>query len=340
MNIEIDQSLNKFCYKIGQDSLLVQGAGGNVSIKKDGILFVKASGTSLSQALEKNIFVPVDLNFMNKEFDKGNFSFTPNILSNSSLRPSIETMLHAIMKHKVVVHLHMISALTHLVKIESKNHLSKIIDDDFNWGYIPYTKPGENLARAVSELLNKKPKTDIIFLENHGIVIGSDSIDNAEKLLNLLDIKLGRESIINKQVHPITPSHNDIKIKDFNWCDNHILDNLVVNRDLFYILKNSWALFPDHVVFLGEKPLIINNINELQDIDEDILSSFCFIFINRVGVLQNVNVTSAQVEQLSCYYDVISNIDPKLKLKTLSKNEISELLNWDAEVYRQNLANK
>ena len=158
--------------------------------------------------------------------------------------------------------------------------------------------------------------------------------------MNLLDIKPGRESIINKQVHPITPSHNDIKIKDFNWCDNHILDNLVVNRDLFYILKNSWALFPDHVVFLGEKPLIINNINELQDIDEDILSSYCFIFINRVGVLQNVNVTSAQVEQLSCYYDVISNIDPKLKLKTLSKNEISELLNWDAEVYRQNLANK
>ena len=340
MNTEIDQSLNKFCHKIGQDPLLVQGAGGNVSIKKDGILLVKASGTSLSQALEKNIFVPVDLNFMNTEFDKGNFSFTPKTLSNSSLRPSIETMLHAIMKHKVVVHLHMISALIHLVKIESKNYLSKIIDDDFNWGYIPYTKPGENLARAVSELLNQKPKTDIIFLENHGIVIGSDSIDSAENLLNQLDVRLGRESIHNKQINFKTSLHHNTKIKDFNWCDNHTLHNLVLNSDLSYILKHSWALFPDHVVFLGEKPLFINNISELQNFDEDILSSYSFIFINRVGVLQNVNVTNAQLEQLSCYYDVISNIDPKLKLKTLSKNEIGELLNWDAEVYRQELANK
>tara|TARA_A100001015_G_scaffold313580_1_gene421125 strand:- start:390 stop:572 length:183 start_codon:yes stop_codon:yes gene_type:complete len=54
--------------------------------------------------------------------------------------------------------------------------------------------------------------------------------------------------------------------------------------------------------------------------------------------LQHVNATDAQKEQLSCYYDVISNIDPNQKLKTLSKNEIGELLNWDAEIYRQELS--
>ena len=73
MNTGIDKCLNKFCYKIGQDPLLVQGAGGNVSIKNDGILLVKASGTSLSQALDKNIFVQVDLDYMNMKFGKGNF---------------------------------------------------------------------------------------------------------------------------------------------------------------------------------------------------------------------------------------------------------------------------
>ena len=338
MNTGIDKCLNKFCYKIGQDPLLVQGAGGNVSIKNDGILLVKASGTSLSQALDKNIFVEVDLDYMNMKFGKGNFSFTPNAIGESNLRPSIETMLHAIMKHKVVVHLHMISALTHLVKIGSEDHLSKIIGDDFNWAYVSYTKPGENLAMAVSEILDKKPKTDVIFLENHGIVIGSDSIASAEELLRKLDVKLGRDSICNKQIYSNIPKSINTQLKDFKLCNENKLHNLVLNRDLFYILSNYWALFPDHVVFLGNKPLIVNQLNQLDDLEESILNSHCFIFIKNIGVLQHVNATDAQKEQLSCYYDVISNIDPNQKLKTLSKNEIGELLNWDAEIYRQELS--
>ena len=47
----------KFC-ELSADSnrnpLLVQGAGGNTSIKEDGLLWVKASGTWLSEATEKN----------------------------------------------------------------------------------------------------------------------------------------------------------------------------------------------------------------------------------------------------------------------------------------------
>ena len=38
---------------LGRNPLLVQGAGGNTSIKEDGLLWVKASGTWLSEATEK-----------------------------------------------------------------------------------------------------------------------------------------------------------------------------------------------------------------------------------------------------------------------------------------------
>lgn len=336
--METNQSLNIFCHKIGQDPFLVQGAGGNVSIKDDNILLVKASGTSLSEAMKKNIFVSVDLDTMYKEFNKGNFSFTPASIDGSSLKPSIETMLHAIMKHKVVVHLHMVSALTHLVKDEAEEDLCKIFDHDYNWSYVPYTKPGENLAKSISDILNKKPTTDIIFLGNHGIVIGSDSIVNAEKLLYELDIKLGRESFDNKKICSKANSLQDLKIKGFEWCHDNKLHNLVTNTDLFYYTKNYWALFPDHVVFLGEKPFVVDDLNQLFDTDDEMLSNHCFIFINRVGILQNINATNAQKEQLTCYFDVISNIDPNLKLKTLSNKEVGELLNWDAEVYRQQLS--
>lgn len=47
--------------RIGTDLSLVQGSGGNTSIKDGNVLWVKASGTWLSEAEEKNILVPINL---------------------------------------------------------------------------------------------------------------------------------------------------------------------------------------------------------------------------------------------------------------------------------------
>ena len=55
------EQVRAFCDRIGKDPLLVQGAGGNVSWKDGDVLWVKASGTWLSDAIGKDIFVPVEL---------------------------------------------------------------------------------------------------------------------------------------------------------------------------------------------------------------------------------------------------------------------------------------
>jgi hypothetical protein len=47
--------------RVGRNMLLVQGAGGNSSIKDGDVLWVKASGTWLADADAKDIFVPVSL---------------------------------------------------------------------------------------------------------------------------------------------------------------------------------------------------------------------------------------------------------------------------------------
>ena len=57
----IQKKINHLCSQLGKDHLIVQGAGGNVSWKDKEILWIKASGTWLAQANEKNIFVPVNL---------------------------------------------------------------------------------------------------------------------------------------------------------------------------------------------------------------------------------------------------------------------------------------
>jgi rhamnose utilization protein RhaD (predicted bifunctional aldolase and dehydrogenase) len=338
MTLKANNKLNQLCFEMGKNPFLVQGAGGNVSIKEKDILWIKASGTSLSNAMKQNIFVPVKLDLMRKEFKNDNFNFTPSSIDASGLRPSIETLLHGLMNHKIVIHLHMISALRYLIKVESQKELADIIGDKFSWGYVPYCKPGENLAKAVSLLLKKKQDLDVVFLGNHGIVIGADSIENASNKVNLVDSILGKEQLINHDYISNISVNIPVSNKNFDWCSDQKLHNLAKNNELLQLINTSWALFPDHVVFLGPKPLVLENLNRLKFFDDNELSKECFIFIKDIGVLQNCNATNAQIEQLLCYFDVISNIDPNSHLQTLSEKEISELLNWDAEVYRQALS--
>src|SRR3981081_1397517 len=46
---------------LGWDPLAIQGPGGNISLKRDGVMWVKASGTWMMEAMTRSILVPVDI---------------------------------------------------------------------------------------------------------------------------------------------------------------------------------------------------------------------------------------------------------------------------------------
>ena len=50
----LTQSFNALSARLGQDRLQVQGPGGNTSVKQDDVMWVKASGTELADALQDN----------------------------------------------------------------------------------------------------------------------------------------------------------------------------------------------------------------------------------------------------------------------------------------------
>src|SRR6218665_109902 len=92
--------------RLGSDPLLIQAAGGNSSIKEQDCLWVKASGLWLRDALRRPMFVPVSrvraLVAAGAADPVG-----PALLhaqTAAGLRPSIETTLHALMPHRVVLH--------------------------------------------------------------------------------------------------------------------------------------------------------------------------------------------------------------------------------------------
>ena len=87
--------VNLFCAKYGADLDLVQGQGGNFSIKGDGWIWIKASGFRLEEALTETIFVMCDLEKVHKGYRLNDEApIKASVTHDSGLRPSIETSLN------------------------------------------------------------------------------------------------------------------------------------------------------------------------------------------------------------------------------------------------------
>jgi rhamnose utilization protein RhaD (predicted bifunctional aldolase and dehydrogenase) len=333
---DIGKQVKAFCAKIGADPLLVQGAGGNVSWKEGNALWVKASGTWLAEAELNEIFIPVNLSLLESALMEQNFFVNPEVTGNSSLRPSIETLLHALMPHKVVAHLHAVEILAHLVQANAMQKIKSLLGDDLKWVYVDYCKPGADLARAVSEKLTSKNDVDIVFLGNHGIVIGGRDVDEIVATLHMLIFKMESKTSASLFEYGGSSRESDFLVRGYVACVDKEVSSIAIKDELFNRLRHEWAIYPDHVVFLGAKAFILEkNFNSLE-LDKIARIKPPFIFAHGDGVYENLSATPAQKSQLRCYFDVIARQIVADKLLTLTDQQVTELLDWDAEKFRQN----
>ncbi|MFN5457452.1 class II aldolase/adducin family protein, partial [Bradyrhizobium sp.] len=107
-------ALREMSARVGRDMSMVQGAGGNSSLKDGDLLWVKASGTWLSDAAEKDIFVPVLLPAALEALARDDERIP--LAAPGNLRASIETSLHALMPHRVVLHVHSVNTIAWAVR--------------------------------------------------------------------------------------------------------------------------------------------------------------------------------------------------------------------------------
>lgn len=325
--------MSQMSAKLGQDRLLVQGAGGNVSWKDNNALWIKASGTWLANALLEDIFVPVDLKHLRNALSKQLFDIKPITIGEHRLKPSIETFLHGLMPHRIVVHLHSIQALSYLVIQDCQKLLETICQQHaINAIYLDYHKPGPDLAQAIYKSLNKSSKANVILLKNHGIVIGANSIAEIYSALESINKAFTPQYAFSKTLRSISCSP---PISNYIPFDDVDVQALALDPDLFERLCNDWALFPDHVVFLGAQA---NTYSSWEHFEKHKSENPELIFIQNNGVYVGSGFNKTKSVQLRCYFDVISRIHPKTKLEPLSKDAISALLNWDAEIIRQQMS--
>lgn len=338
INSQLRSSVQSLCQKISKDRLIIQGPGGNVSWKTDTHLWIKLSGTWIEDTKNKDIFGSISIEELNILIEKKQFYLTSEILNKIKFRPSIEVMLHAIIKKKFVFHLHMVNVVANLINNPNKliSYLKNIKIESL---IIPYRKPGEDLAEEVYNGLLKNPKVQILLLENHGVVLYSDMIEEIDNHINIL------ENYSKTKIKPINkyflPSKT-FSLPDgtkYNSIDDDELNFLVADEYILGYLSKLWPICPDHLVFLGPFPVIYDSLDELK---RDFVNKInpILIFIKKTGIFVNKKFfTKIHIIQLRCFFDIVSRLDNYNNVQVISDDEIMRLINWDAEKYRMKISN-
>ncbi len=258
--MDMRTSITNYCTVIGADPMLVQGAGGNVSWKNGDTLWVKASGTRLADAERNDIFVPIDLPHLTSALSSGDFSVTPRLRGQSPLRPSIETLLHALMPHQVVVHLHAVEILAWLVRNNYERDIEAVLGPRLRWTSTGYHKPGAALAQAVNTALDNVPGAGAVLLQNHGVVIGGADVDEIHHQLRTITDLL----TVRPRPPVSSPQYEPLSIADYESYKpvaDPFIHHLATDMALFNRLSSSWALCPDHIVFLGARPACYSSVD-------------------------------------------------------------------------------
>lgn len=338
------QTISELCVKLSKDRLLVQGAGGNASWKDDGIIWVKGSGKWLANAFQENIFVPVDLNHLQNALSQKNYGIEPNVLATQAqkkISPSIETLLHALMPQKIVVHLHAIEVLSYLVVKDCLRSLQEIFslaknNHQVNGIFVGYHKPGPELAQVIHRELEANPTANVVFLKNHGIVVGAESIEAVFGLIKSITLNCPpKRKILN--ANNMIPSQSSAPAGYIAFQDSQVQE-LATNPELYKRLQFDWVLYPDHAVFLGPKAFTYGSWAAFEGEEKNNIDKPDLVFIQNSGVFVNPSFNLSKTAQLLCYYDVISRILPEASLDPLDADSINSLINWDAELLRRRLS--
>lgn len=324
-----------FSARLGGDPSIIQGAGGNTSLKTTEhgrrILHVKASGLWLSRATTQPSFVALDLDRLLERLAMATAepALTDLVIdAPPGMRPSIETTLHSVMPHPVVVHTHSVNAIAHLIQGDSAASLTARLDG-LRWTYVPYARPGLPLLRAVEAA--QGPGADVLLLANHGLVFGAADLEQAGRMQDELERRLALPAR--------TARAGDVETlraigAPFGWRPAALSEAHALGTDpVSFHLAGRGAYYPDHVVFLGAGPVQLGlDCTGAERLGKKL------VLVKGAGALVPNSLADGAEEMVRCLALVLARVDAAARLTTLDPAAEHELTNWDAEAFRRTLA--
>jgi len=216
-DIAVDKALAdliRMSNTVGKDPALVQGGGGNTSVKtEDGKhMYIKASGTALKDMNETRGWRRVRLDSVLAIIKDKSITKLPtqtrevevvNRLLHacddgitSDARPSVEAHLHGLL-NKCVIHLHPSVVGAYLNAKEGKAKLERLFKGEKTAPlWVPYVNPGLTLARKIGELVEGyrkhfKKMPQILFLDKHGLFVTAPTAGATLRLVRMVIERCG-----------------------------------------------------------------------------------------------------------------------------------------------------
>lgn len=125
-----------------------------------------------------------------------------NLLDPSAPNPSIETLLHAFLPHKFVDHTHSTAILALVDQQDSEPLCREVFGGRL--GFVPYIKPGFDLAKAAADIYDADPSVQGLILDKHGIFTFAETAKEAYDLM-IEFVTMAEEHVAQHGRRPFTP---------------------------------------------------------------------------------------------------------------------------------------
>ncbi len=190
------RELMELSHRFGENPEFSRGGGGNSSVKSDGILYIKPSGTSLASLTPESL-IALDMEPLLDLLDAPparpvaggtdevfQVAVEARVGAPDDRRPSVELLFHALMPDRFVLHTHptAVNALT--CSSAGAETAERLFGASVLW--VPYTDPGLPLARAIRDARRSfeertgAPAPHTTLLQNHGLIVTGDSAAEIE----------------------------------------------------------------------------------------------------------------------------------------------------------------
>ncbi|WP_321372323.1 SDR family NAD(P)-dependent oxidoreductase [uncultured Draconibacterium sp.] len=370
------ENLIKISQFYGKNPEMVIAGGGNTSYKNDENIWVKASGHALATITEDG-FAKLDRKKLGliavNSYSADSFERERQIKDDlmeatitKDRRPSVETSMHDVIEYAYVVHLHPTKVNGLMCGNEVEKYLAELFGDQVV--YIPYIDPGYVLFKEVEKQLakfkaEKGKAAQIIFLQNHGIFVAADSIDEIETIYNdvfaklngALKEELSEETLpIRDDVAAFVPAIrmmvSEEEIKTLKLRNNAVIAQFA--KDAAAYEKVAKPFTPDLIVYCKSKYVFIENTENVDDLlaeAKEKISAFISAngFAPKVILLKGIGLLAVGDHAAQC--DTILDVyEDAMKISAYSESfggqhfmtaeQIAFIDTWEVENYRRKIA--
>lgn len=306
---------------IGADFRQVQGPGGNTSLKRgNGRVLVTASGVELARAMTPNAFTEVDLPLVRAALATNADDPLEGARAPGTPVPAAEAMLHALLPHRVVIHTHAVPVVAASCRAAAREFLKARLGL-LNWLLVDYARPGAPLARLVAQALERYPRTSVVVLGNHGVLVGGETVAEARDLLRDVTARLEGPPRLPQSGGDPAALARLAAIHGLTRPESPHVHELALNPVSLSVSARG-TLYPDHVTVLGSK---VGLWPERKGARTDPLRPKLWL-VPGVGALLEPGLPRAAQAMARCLADVVALLPDADACRFLSPADEAELL--------------